>query len=1108
MSTRALGSRRRRLAGVLVVIACGATAPSIAQTGTQAVLAGRIVDAAGSPLPGVTVTASSTLAPQPATSVTTDERGRYRISPLPPANDYLLIAAIPGYARVEVSPLDLDPGRTTTQDISLIPATQATERILVEGHGDLVDLATTRTATVFNSEFIEGLPLLGRSYQDLLTLAPGVTDVDGDGNPNVNGARDVDLQTRVDGANVTDPFTGTFGQNLNLEAIAEMEVITTGASAEFSQAQGGWANIVTKSGTNDFSGSFKFFFRTSMFDNDGANNNDVSGTNLFAALDGFQDLRPFLTLGGPIVHDRVWFFVALEYIDLQEPTNTLTTPVLRTSEGWQNFGKVTWQVGGAHRLSLQVTQDPRRYTGFGVVTGVAPESDFIQDQGGATTTARWTWTASPSVLVETLVSRFDTGIDILPATDAEPCVLDTLGRCNPFTEDLYTVDVRQGTASGPYHTTTRDSRQRDTFRSDLSLYRDGDSGGHNLKTGVEVALEGFTEQGRVDRIRFDDYGRSRSPGGNPNRRYEGSINFQEAVPSAQTREATGTNLGVYLQDSYRPFPNLTLNLGVRFDREENTADGFEPFDPAVQAQEFLSLYERANGLAPGAVSFQQAMVDATVLYDVNGDGLDNQHCSSYDLDGAVLGDGRPDSTVDDFYTLYDGDYDGVATPGDPDDLVLLVPDGIADGRGENPRCDRLSDDSFVLVSVFSRHQFDDVAAPYEAFQVLDPARGLPGNDRQREEFTLVSNNVAPRVSVAWDPWGDNRTKLFANWSRFYGELFLATLVPELGPDPRTIVYDANNQTVDASVLQGGRFTVTQIDRGMKTPFTDELTFGFERELAPEWTIGLTVIRRTGRDQIQDVDVNHFTQDQNGDGELDDYFGRVSQVTGDGDTPPHGGLHFAAAAVTSDGQPDLYAYNPFFNRVLRVGNFNASEYDAYQVALTRRLSRRWQMTGSYVLSRARGDAEAFQSSLGDDLGTVDDEYGYLDFDQTHRLILSGVTHLPGDQSLGGMIEWVSGLPYSRIRQKESADSFGSFTYRTTYPSGQRNDQRNEGRWLLNLHYRKGFAYRNLSASVGLDVENLLNTDDLVVAAVDVDAFLGVEGVRRFGRRWQLSAELNF
>ena len=139
-----------------------------------------------------------------------------------------------------------------------------------------------------------------------------MTDVDGDGNPNVNGSRATNFQTRLDGANITDPFTGTFGQNLNIESIAEIEVITTGAAAEFSQAQGGFANIITKSGGNDFEGAFKFYFRSDLFDNDGANNNDTTEENLFAGTNGFKDVRPFLTLGGPIVRDHLWYFLALE----------------------------------------------------------------------------------------------------------------------------------------------------------------------------------------------------------------------------------------------------------------------------------------------------------------------------------------------------------------------------------------------------------------------------------------------------------------------------------------------------------------------------------------------------------------------------------------------------------------------------------------------------------------------------------------------------------------------------------------------------------------------------------------------------------------------------
>jgi outer membrane receptor protein involved in Fe transport len=455
---------------------------------------------------------SPSTAMTPAATVT-DTDGKYRLSPLPPADDYVVTAELPGFAKVVYSPINLDPGKTTTQNISLVPSSEMTQKVVVTSKGDIVDVASTKTATVFNSEFIEGLPIMGRTYQDILTLAPGVTDTDGDGNPNVNGARDTDFQTRVDGANTTDPVTGTFGQNLNLESIGEIEVITTGASAEYSQAQGGFANIITKSGGNEFEGSFKFYFRSDLFDNDGANNNDVTNRNLFAGLDGFNDIRPYLTVGGPIVRDKLWYFGALEYIDTETPVNTLTFPVLSTQQGWNNFYKITWQASPTHRLAFQLNQDPRRFTGLGLGTGVAPESDFIFDQGGTNATVRWTYNISPSLLLETLVARYDTGIDVLPLTDPQPCPVDEQGRCNPFAQDVYTTDIRQGTTKGPFNVTSRDTRTRNTLKSDLSYFLDTSSGTHNLKTGFEYAKEGFVNELNTERRRFDDITSGRAGGG-------------------------------------------------------------------------------------------------------------------------------------------------------------------------------------------------------------------------------------------------------------------------------------------------------------------------------------------------------------------------------------------------------------------------------------------------------------------------------------------------------------------------------------------------------------------------------------------------------------------
>lgn len=1106
-----------------------------AQSSTQSTLIGLIVDKDGNPMPGVTITVvSPSTAMAPAGSIT-DGDGRYRVSPLTPADDYVVTAELPGFAKIVQSPVNLDPGKTTTVSLSLVPSTDMTEKITVTGKGDIVDVASTKTATVFNSEFIEGLPILGRTYQDILTLAPGVTDTDGDGNPNVNGARATDFQTRVDGANTTDPVSGTFGTNLNLESIAEIEIITTGASAEFSQAQGGFANVITKSGGNELEGSFKFFFQSDLFDNDGANNNDQTDSNLFAGLDGFNDIRPFLTVGGPVLRDRLWYFVTLQYIDTEVPVNTLTFPSLATSQGWNNFYKVTWQVNPAHRLSAQVNQDPRRFTGLGLGTGVAPESDFIFDQGGLTSTVRWTYNISPSLLLETLVSRLDTGIDVLPATDPDPCPVDEAGRCNPFAEDLYTIDIRQGTTKGPFFQTSRDTRSRDTLKSDLSYFLDTTGGSHNIKGGFEFAREGFTNELRTERIRLDDLARGGGGGGlgGGGASLSGTVNFQESVPGTfpgpvlldanhngvqdpgeeytyvDQLEADKDNWGFYVQDSYKPRPNLTINLGMRFDREEATADGYGSFDPVAEAEQFLRYYEIGRGLPAGSATYKSAYKLPQPLFDINGDGLDNKHCSGYDIDGAVYGDGLPDGVIDDFFTVYDLDYDGVATPGDPDDIYEPISDGIDDGRSDNPFCDRKSGDTYTMISAYTRHQFDASGDPFASLGLLDPETGPAGAPRAAETFTIINNNIAPRFSISWDPWADNKTKVFTTWSRFYDKLFLATLVPELGPDPRQTFYDSSQIEFGptAKPIQTGRFTITQVDREMKTPFTDEFTIGFERELAPEWSLAVTYIKRTGRDQLQDVDLNHYAQDRNNDGVLDDNFGRVGGAE-DPEAADNAGINFGTSAVIPDGQPDLFAYNPFFNQVLRVGNFNHSEYQSLQLAVTRRLSRQWQMTTSYVYSEALGNAENFVSGLGNDPGTVEDEFGPLAFDQTHVIKFNAVTFLPGDQSVGGTIQWASGLPFSLVRIRNSADSFGSFLLRTTYPTEQRNDQRNEGAWLVNLNYKKNFVLGKTNASVGVEVQNLLNSDDLAIFFVDQERFLGVGAQRNFGRRWQLSAEFHF
>ncbi|HYS78557.1 MAG TPA: TonB-dependent receptor plug domain-containing protein, partial [Candidatus Dormibacteraeota bacterium] len=259
--------------------------------------------------------------------------------------------------------------------------------------------------------FITALPILGRDYQDALTLAPGVTDVDGDGNPNIHGARDTDVITLVDGVNTTDPLTGKIGAQVNIESIQEIEIKTAGASAEFGRAQGGFTNIVTKSGGNKFEGAFKMFWRGSALDRGGAG---IDDPRLHAGVGeaGLRDLRfndylPFLSLGGPIMKDHAWFYVASEYIQNEDPVNALNAAFVRGTREEREFAKLTWQVTANHRLALSLNYDPQDYLNQGLNSFTREETGYTTRAGGTVLTLKGTSVLSPMTALETSVSRFD-----------------------------------------------------------------------------------------------------------------------------------------------------------------------------------------------------------------------------------------------------------------------------------------------------------------------------------------------------------------------------------------------------------------------------------------------------------------------------------------------------------------------------------------------------------------------------------------------------------------------------------------------------------------------------------------------------------------------------
>ncbi len=424
--------------------------------------------------------------------------------------------------------------------------------------------------------------------------------------------------------------------------------------------------------------------------------------------------------------------------------------------------------------------------------------------------------------------------------------------------------------------------------------------------------------------------------------------------------------------------------------------------------------------------------------------------------------------------------------------------------------------------------------------------------RTPEDFRISNTNLGPRFSVSWDPGTNGKIKLFGTAGRYYGETFLAIPLYEQPPDPFIFSYRviADETTTQCRPDQNGDGTpecitypvidsdanalvapasIRQVDRNLRTAYQDEYTLGFSAEIFQETSITLTGIKRHFRDQLQDVDVNHYGRDlgnvntagcttsSNGqmipvdptpDGIFDDCGGQRRIVRG---PPP---FYRPVVKEVPDGIADLYIYNPFFNQINRVGNFNYSDYTAYQIELTRRLHRNWELEGSYVWSEAIGNGEDYAQALGNDPTTKQNELGYLSYDQRHFVKVNVRTQIPSwNVRLSSAINWQSGLPYSVTKVDTTFDGVSRYgttaiqypSQRTTYPTGVRNDQRNGSYWLIDVGGRKDFTFGKTSLEVSLDIINILNNDALLVQGV---VNQNTNAQRHVGRQFQVGAKLAF
>src|SRR5262245_31260065 len=301
-------------------VAVGVRAQTNITTGT---IQGMVLDPQGAVVPGAEVEVRNRDTNFKRT-FSTGPDGRFVFLQLPPGR-YTATITKQGFGQLVQDGITLTVG----QAVNLTPTMKVTggqETVTVTGT-PTVDTSRTEVSNTLNDTTISTTPVLGRKFEDLLTLTPGVSVVQGPDGDEITfaGQRGVFNNISLDGGDYTNGFFGEQmgGQraaiDITLEAVKEFQVVAQGAPAEFGRTAGGVVNVVTKSGTNNLHGSLFYFQRLEAL---------TADTSDGKPLQDFHREQFGGTVGGPIVKNKMFFFGAVEQI-----MENLTRPNLSTQIG-------------------------------------------------------------------------------------------------------------------------------------------------------------------------------------------------------------------------------------------------------------------------------------------------------------------------------------------------------------------------------------------------------------------------------------------------------------------------------------------------------------------------------------------------------------------------------------------------------------------------------------------------------------------------------------------------------------------------------------------------------------------------------------------------------
>ena len=538
------------------------TASVLGQQAAKATLTGTVTDPNGAVVPGASVTATQTATGVRRETVSNDE-GLYVLTDLAPG-EYEVRVEAKGFVIRLVTNLSLQVGQTVTLN-SPLEVRGTTEKTEQFASPPLIDTRDSLVQGVVESREVESLPLNGRNFLELALLVPGNAPA-----PNFDPTKTNTVvissagqlgrggNVTVDGADNNDDVVGGPVQNISQEAIREFQIATNRFSAQQGRSGSSVINVVTKAGGNELHGSGSVYFR----------NQELQG--LPATFDrNLGETPPFdrqqysFALGGPIKKDRAWFFGSFEYrnqdgVVLVGERNLATRSIVRgfapsPLDDFLTTERLDWAPTNRDQLNFRYSF--QRDKGINASTLIRSIGSASQRQSSLNKThsflANYTRVISPTDINSFNFSFSDFLNDTLPVTPGPQLTFPSL-------QDGASFRVPQQTKQRRFQFT-------DTFtfiRGNHTFY----AGGEIQRVQSDLDLKVF-QQGRIELIEdFPDFDRN-GDGRVDDNDLLFAVTLRSGVPdrSLLLPDTDNTYIAAFLQDDWKVHPQLTVNLGLRYE---------------------------------------------------------------------------------------------------------------------------------------------------------------------------------------------------------------------------------------------------------------------------------------------------------------------------------------------------------------------------------------------------------------------------------------------------------------------------------------------------------------------------------------------------------------